>query len=69
MNEHTNEEAHERSTGQMNERMHVRTKLVNAAQTYARTKSMNEHTDVSTNKVNERTYGRMNESSDGKTDE
>ena len=29
---------------------------------------MNEHTDVSTNKVNERTYGRMNESSDGKTD-
>ena len=52
----------------MNERMHARTKLVNAAQTYARTKSMNEHTDVSTNKVNERTYGRMNESSDGKTD-
>ena len=30
---------------------------------------MNEHTDVSTNKVNERTYGRMNESSEGKTDE
>ena len=53
----------------MNERMHARTKLVNATQTYARTKSMNEHTDVSTNKVNERTYGRMNESSDGKTDE
>ena len=52
----------------MNERMHARTKLVNAAQTYARTKSMNEHTDVSTNKVNERTYGQMNESSDGKTD-
>ena len=52
----------------MNERMHARTKLVNATQTYARTKSMNEHTDVSTNKVNERTYGRMNESSDGKTD-
>ena len=52
----------------MNEPMHARTKLVNATQTYARTKSMNEHTDVSTNKVNERTYGRMNESSDGKTD-